>query len=361
MSEDNCIRHAMNRSLSGLTGDPGLVARIITTEKEPSKMKSKASIGLILIAALLITGMTAALGAGAIGLFDHLLADSVNLPPEAAALITAAPEQQTLDWKHVSLRVTELLCHDNGAAALLEVFPFSDDTLLIPEEWLETGRIPESDKQIIALRIFTPTLRQPGQSEAYIPLSYQCKASTQDNGSLQLYYRINHGGFITSQNSPTLRLRFETIPVVKENGRYTLDRSRYAPASIAFPLIQAEQPEPTLRHATGLPLELPELGIRLDDIALSTTLLHTSFSFTYTITDRTVYDGLTGGVLFRPCNEVWNLLSNGLDNYDLCRELDEDTILRTHHSEPYTSDALYIKVYGFMSSTPLAHLTLPLE
>lgn len=362
-AERRIIQSAINHALSGLTGDPLLERRILASEKEQPKMKKRLSLGLILVAAALLVTMTAAVAAERFGLFDLLQDGNVVLAPEAEALFQQPEEQHTLPWEHVSLRVAEFIRNDNTAAILLELTPTDADTLIIPEEWLEAGNIPADGRQLIALRTLTPSLRLPGMADAeLLPYSSWNAVRTEDS-SLQLIFQLRSGTLSDAAAEPSIRLRFETLPVTLTAGGYTLDKSASAPASIAFTLEATEPPPAQTRRAAGLPLDIPECGIRIDEATLTTTALLSSAKITCTVMDHAVYDNLFQDVLLVCCDENWNILSSGLggtNTYDTTAA-DEDAFRRTTHFAPYTGDTLYIRVYNFVSPTPLAQVVIPLE
>ena len=57
--EDERIKSALNRTMSGLEGNPYLARRIVAASEGEGKVKKKISIVLVLIIALLLTTGTA--------------------------------------------------------------------------------------------------------------------------------------------------------------------------------------------------------------------------------------------------------------------------------------------------------------
>lgn len=347
MTEQEYVRTAMNRSLSGLTEDPLLAGKILAREKEQTKVKKKATLGLVLAAALVLVTMTAAVAAERLGLFDLLPGMNIRVAPEAASLVTTPEAQHTLAWEHVSLHVTEVIRSDDTAIALLEITPTDDNTLIVPEEWLTQGDLPAAGKQVIALRTLRPSLRIPGKANAEILYGSTWDAVQAEDGSLQMLFRL-----ACPAEDATIRLRFETIPVMQTG---------VSPASIAFTLKAADVPAGQTRRAAGLPLEIPEYGVRIDEVTLTTTALRSTAQLTCTVANRAVYDTLFEDVFFVCCDENGDFLGAGLGGRNSHAEVDEDTFIRTSHFAPYTGDTLYIKVYEFGSAAPLAELVVPME
>lgn len=353
----------MDRSLSGLNGDPCLAARVIAAQKEHPPMKKKAPLGLIIAAVLLMMSMTAAIAAGQLGLFDLLRDRHVYLAPEARSLIVEPAEQHTLDWEHVSLHVSEVLCADGEAAVLVDIEPVSDEYLILPEDWLIANGLPESGRQIIALRFLSPSLQASGSQQAGAWWGCTPPTLRQTGNGLQALYNLSLGSFVANTENLSIRLRFESYPVTSPDDLQTQDKRTYAPASISFPLtVTSPQPE-TIRHASGMPIELPGAGIRIDDVTLLTTSLRSAARLTITITDQELFGQITQ-LFFEPRDEAGSPIGFGFgSNKYVHNTIDQDTFAETCIFAPYTGDTLSFEVHALQHGQidMLTELTVLLE
>lgn len=311
MDERERIRSAMDRALSGLREAPRLAERILMDGKETKPMKKKLSLAAAILAAAVLLGMTAALAAGELGLFGLLEGSGHALPEAVQEMVTVPARQQTLPWAHVRLEVLETLRAYDFAQVLLKVTPLSEDMLLVPEAWLDTESMPEADgRQVIVLREHAPTLRSGNGSSAVIG-GWRTTFFPQEDGSVQALLFMAHD-FDAAQDDLSVFMRFETIPARRTAAGTVLEKGAQEPANITFDL---PGPMPDMQQiftasGAGLPVLIPECGLRIDRVTITGTALYTDISVACTVINEDIYkapgaDGSPRELL------VWVLDENG--------------------------------------------------
>ena len=132
--EDDRIRSAMNRTMSGLEGNPYLARRVIAASKGEVKVKKKISAVTVLVIALMLTSVTAL----ALQLSGWRIADYIRNVDEGSIpddFESGFNQDLTLDVENVRFHVRDAYAAGNKIILVTEAcFLENDTTMVLPSE-----------------------------------------------------------------------------------------------------------------------------------------------------------------------------------------------------------------------------------
>ena len=132
--EDDRIRSAMNRTMSGLEGNPYLARRVIAASKGEVKVKKKISAVTVLVIALMLTSVTAL----ALQLSGWRIADYIRNVDEGSIpddFESGFNQDLTLDVENVRFHVRDAYAAGNKIILVTEAYCLENDTtMVLPSE-----------------------------------------------------------------------------------------------------------------------------------------------------------------------------------------------------------------------------------
>lgn len=132
--EDDRIRSAMNRTMSGLEGNPYLARRVIAAFKGEVKVKKKISAVTVLVIALMLTSVTAL----ALQLSGWRIADYIRNVDEGSIpddFESGFNQDLTLDVENVRFHVRDAYAAGNKIILVTEAYCLENDTtMVLPSE-----------------------------------------------------------------------------------------------------------------------------------------------------------------------------------------------------------------------------------
>ena len=132
--EDDRIRSAMNRTMSGLEGNPYLARRVIAASKGEVKVKKKISAVTVLVIALMLTSVTAL----ALQLSGWRIADYIRNVDEGSIpddFESGFNQDLTLDVENVRFHVRDAYAAGNKIILVTEACCLENDTtMVLPSE-----------------------------------------------------------------------------------------------------------------------------------------------------------------------------------------------------------------------------------
>lgn len=384
------LHDALENTLSPVTGDPQLEARLLTrlqADDSPSRPALRPA-RLLLIPALLLLLLTGAFAAERLGLFDMLLTrHEGGVLPEATQLVDVPVTLHATQSDYATVTVVQSLRSGGDVVLLIEATPRTEGILLAPADLL--GPLAENGAYRTLMGFGwededAPLTHAEGLGRRLIALDLHLQLPEDEKGSptvltftildgelladggMRLLLHIRDGNF-TDDDELTLQMRWGATPVVRSAaGACVSDVQQRSAAFMTFSLpasprstsLAMAMPALTAVGA-ALPITVDEAGIRIDSVDLVRTPLYTRFEVSYTCLFSKA--GMSEHeVFFLLSDEEGRWLTDGLRGGGVPRG-SWPSITRVGYGSalPGTVEEIWLTVMPFGSNEPLALVRVP--